>query len=93
MQECRMTIYLVKSNGRKVGMVSTNPDGFVIIDADDLRAYFGELKDLWDSPVTVTPYKSILRIRLDLPFKDRSDLDDHIRALLKKNGYDMESAE
>lgn len=88
-----MTTYFVRNKGHNVGVVNTNPDGFVIIDADDLRAYLGEVKGLWDSPVTVTPYKNILRVRLDISFKDAAELEDNVRVLLKKKGYEMIPAE
>lgn len=88
-----MTTHLVHSKGRKVGAVNINPNGFVIIDADDLREHLAGLKGLWDSTVTVTPYKNLLRVRLDIPFKDIAELEENVQTLLRTKGYEMVPAE
>jgi hypothetical protein len=71
-------------------VINAIPDGFVLINGEDLWPHLLEIKYIGYSPITAITCNNILSIRIDFVILSPSELEAYLIKILNKWGYSLE---
>jgi hypothetical protein len=88
-----MATYILKRRNEKVGVINAIPDGFVVIDAEELWPHLQAMRYIGYSPVKAITCNNILSIRIDVSLGSLIGLESDLNRMLDKLGYHLEPIE